>query len=350
MKTLCSKLVRFLSVLSLIVWAVGPRVSAQSPPSLGVRLSAGQPTLILTGEVGTVYSIEYASDLSSSNWVDRALLQAQGATNVWTDPAPPSTGQRFYRAVSVTTPYDPNLVFIQPGTFTMGSPSNEVGRATDEGPQTTVTISSGFWMGKYPVTQDDYMAIRGSNPSYFTPANGYSTDGTWPVEGPSWSDSTNYCDLRTQQELAGAMIPATPNLAYRLPTEAEWEYACRAGTTTRFSYGDDPGYLSLTNHAWYNKNAGFMTHAVGQKLPNPWELYDMGGNVSQWCQDRYGPYLGGSVIDPQGPATGTFYVCRNGGYSDSASHLRSASRNEFTSVGGTASVGLRVVLALAPSP
>src|SRR6266536_4678410 len=158
MKTRYSKLVGLLSVLWLIVWAVAPRASAQSRPSLGLRFSAGQPTLSLTGEVGTVYSIQYATGLSSTNqWVDRTLLQAQGASNLWTDPSAPTPGQRFYRAVSVPAPADTNLVFIQPGTFMMGSPTNE-----DEGAgetQHTVTISRGFWMGKYLVTQGDYFAV-----------------------------------------------------------------------------------------------------------------------------------------------------------------------------------------------
>src|SRR6266571_2978272 len=176
MKILCSKLVRFLSVLWLIVWAVTPRASAQLRPSLGLRFSPGRPTLILTGEVGTVYSIQYATGLSSTNlWVDRTLLQAQGSSNDWTDPSAPSTGQRFYRAVSVPAPADTNLVFVQPGSFTMGSPTNEAERFSDE-VQHTVTISRGFWMGKLLVTQGDYLAVVGTNSSYFTSANGYSDD------------------------------------------------------------------------------------------------------------------------------------------------------------------------------
>src|SRR5437764_1164961 len=113
MKTRCSKLYRFLPVLWLIFWAVAPRVSAQPRPTLWLQFSAGQPTLSLTGEVGTVYSIQYATDLSSTNlWVDRTLLQAQGAGNVWTDPSAPPPAQRFYRAISVPPPADANLVFI----------------------------------------------------------------------------------------------------------------------------------------------------------------------------------------------------------------------------------------------
>ena len=164
MKTRFSKLVRFLSVLFLAVWAVAPRATAQPRPSLGLQFSAGQPTLSLTGAAGTVYSIQYATDLSPTNlWVDRTLLQAQGASIVWSDPSAPTPGQRFYRAVSVAAPADTNLVFIQPGTFTMGSPTNEAERDSDE-MQHTVTISRGFWMGKYEVTQGEYQAVMGSNP------------------------------------------------------------------------------------------------------------------------------------------------------------------------------------------
>src|SRR5437879_7984865 len=236
MKTRCSKLARFFSVLWLIVWAVGPRASAQTPPSLGLRFSAGQPTLSLTGEVGTVYSIQYASDLSQTNqWVDRTLLQVQGASSVWTDPSGPTPGQRFYRAVSVPAPADTNLVFIQPGTFTMGSPTNEAERTFDE-VQHIVTISRGFWMEKFLVTQGDYLAVVGSNPSYFTTNDAFGNpippDLTRPVETVSWDDATNYCALRTQQERAAGLIPT--NYVYRLPMESEWEYANRAGTTTAF--------------------------------------------------------------------------------------------------------------------
>src|SRR5258708_27376584 len=128
MTTRISKLIGLLSVLFLTVWALVPWASAQTPPSLGVQISTGQPTLSLTGEVGTVYSIQYATGLSPTNlWVDRTLLQSQSASDVWTDPSIPTPGQRFYRAVSVPAPADANLVFIQPGTFTMGSPTNDGG-------------------------------------------------------------------------------------------------------------------------------------------------------------------------------------------------------------------------------
>src|SRR6266496_1966307 len=217
MKTRSSKLVRFLSVVCVAAWGPGPHATAQTSPSLGIQVNAGGPTLSLTGMVGTVYSIQYANDLSPTNtWVDRTLLQAKGDGNVGTDPSAPSTGQRFYRAVSVPSPANPNLIFIQPGTFTMGSPTNEVDRSPIEGPQTVVTISQGFWIGKYLVTQGDYLSVVGSNPSYFNgdrsgpPWNDqdYGTDLTLPAEQVSWNDATNYCARLTAQERGAGRIPA----------------------------------------------------------------------------------------------------------------------------------------------
>jgi len=300
--------------------------------------------LSLTGTVGTVYSIQYATNLAATSfWTDRTLLKVQAGSTVWSDPSAPTPARRFYRAVSVPAPADTNLVFIQPGTFTMGSPTNEVDRYSDEGPQTTVTISRGFWMGKYEVTQGEYLSVVGSNPSYFTSANGFPDDPTLPVEKVNRSAANNYCARRTQQERAVGLIPT--DYVYRLPTEAEWEYACRAGTTTRFSYGDDPGYTNLTDYAWGPDNSGGMTHPVGQMLPNPWGLHDIHGNVWEWCQDWYGVYPSGSVIDPQGPATGLFGVLRGGAFPYANLECRSAARYApYPNGASSGAIGFRVVL------
>jgi len=229
-------------------------------------------------------------------------------------------------------------VFIPPGTFRMGSPTNEVDRDVSEGPQMAVTISHGFWMGKYEVTQGEYLALMGSNPSTFT------GDMNLPVETVSWLDATNYCGKLTQRERAAGRIAT--NSVYRLPTEAEWEYAARGWTSTRFSYGDDPGYADLANYAWYVDNSGGTTHPVGQLLPNPWGLYDMAGNVWEWCHDWWASYPGGAALDPQGPATGANRVFRGGSWIGAAAGPRSATRifshpPAFTS----ANLGFRVVLA-----
>jgi formylglycine-generating enzyme required for sulfatase activity len=175
----------------------------------------------------------------------------------------------------------------------------------------------------------------------------YGTDLTRPVEQVSWFDATYYCATLTERERAAGRIAA--NCVYRLPTEAEWEYACRAWTSTRFSYGDDPGYTNLTNYAWYENNSDGQTHPVGQKLPNAWGLYDMHGNVFEWCQDWWANRLpGGIVFDPQGPATGSDRVIRGGGWNGWIVYdwiCRSAYRSSLNPEPWDYSHGFRVVLA-----
>jgi formylglycine-generating enzyme required for sulfatase activity len=335
MKTPSSKHLRSLSVLCWAIWALGPQSSAQTPPALDLQLYAG---LSITGAVGSVYSVEYVTDLAQTNsWRCLEFLQLPASPYLWADKSAPATGQRFYRAVEAVAPK--NMVFIPPGTFRMGSPANEVDRSSVEGPQTSVVISSGFWMGKYELTQGEYRAVMGSNPSFFT------GDTNRPVEMVSWFDATNYCATLTQQERAAGRI--TTNSVYRLPTEAEWEYACRGWTSDRrFSYGDDPGYTSLTNYAWYSDNSGRTTHPVGQKLPNPWGLYDMHGNVLEWCQDWWSYNLpGGIAIDPQGPAAGSDRVVRGGCWDNFGRICRSAFRDYGYPTGRGSGLGFRVVLA-----
>jgi formylglycine-generating enzyme required for sulfatase activity len=310
---------------------------------LDLQLYAG---LTVTGAVGTVYSIDYVTDLAQTNnasaWRCLEFLQLPANPYPWADKSAPATGKRFYRAVEFAAPA--NMVFIPPGTFRMGSPTNEVDRDPDEGPQTAVTISRGFWMGKYEVTQGEYLAVMGSNPSYFNTNNGYAEDLSRPVENVYWSDATNYCGVLTQRERAAGRIAA--NSVYRLPTEAEWEYACRAWTSTRFSYGDDPGYTSLTNYAWYDANSDGTTHPVGQKLANVWGLYDMHGNVWEWCQDWFDTYPGGIALDPQGPATASARVIRGDGWPSFAGYCRSANRYNGYGPGDSRTIiGFRVVLA-----
>jgi formylglycine-generating enzyme required for sulfatase activity len=316
---------------------------------LGLQLYAG---LSITGAVGTVYSVEYVTDLAQTNnpsaWRCLEYLQLPTSPYLWADKSAPATGQRFYRAGVLTAPT--NLVFIPPGTFRMGSPTNEVDRYDWEGPQTAVTISRGYWLGKYEVTQGEYLAVMGSNPSYFTTndwnGNPIPPDLSRPVETVSWFDATAYCATLTQRERGAGRIGT--NSVYRLPTEAEWEYACRGWTSARFSYGDDPGYTNLILYAWYNDNSGDTTHAVGQKLPNPWGLHDMHGNVWEWCQDWNDTYPGGIAVDPQGPATGSNRVLR-GGYwylmRRDAGSCRSAHRAYDDPVSGFFSIGFRVLLA-----
>ena len=326
-----------LLVLSLAVWPVAPRASAQAPAGLDIRMYAG---LSITGAVGTVYSVQYVTNVAQTNtWRCLEFLQLPTSPYLWADKSAAATGRRFYRAIETVAPT--NMVFIPPGTFRMGSPTNEVDRNPVEGPQTSVIISRGFWMEKYEVTQGEYQTVMGNNPSYFT------GDANRPVEQVSWNDAMNYCAMLTGREQSAGRI-ATNNV-YRLPTEAEWEYACRGWTSTRFSYGDDPGYSNRTEYAWCSDNSAGTTHAVGQKLPNPWGLYDMHGNVWEWCQDRSGYYPGGIALDPIQNSNGNPYrVFRGGGWAGWAyieDTCRCAFRYGDYPYSSSSKIGFRVVLA-----
>ncbi len=218
------------------------------------------------------------------------------------------------------------MVRIPAGTFIMGSPSSERSRGFYEGPQHEVTISKAFYLGKYEVTQAQWEAVVGNNPSLF------SGHPNHPVEQVSWNDCQTF--IAGLNELGQG--------TFRLPTEAEWEYACRAGTTTRYSFGDamecdDVGrYCEIMDqYMWWLGNSTHQgnvssTKEVGLKLPNPWGLFDMHGNIYEWCQDWYGEYSSSAQTDPAGPSSGSYRVYRGGGWSIFAQNCRSADRNWIT--------------------
>ncbi len=345
MNRLSSTVSRSIWLVGLAILSLSARVVAATPAELGLQLYAG---LSVSGTVGAVYQIQYTTNLAQADdpaaWRCLEFLQLRAPTTFWTDNSVPASGRRFYRAVQ-QSPLT-NMVFIPPGTYLRGSQTNEWLPQPDEIPQTVVTISRGFWMGKFEVTQREFLEVQATNPSSFT------GDLSRPVESVSWIDATNFCANLTERDLAAGRIP--PGTLYRLPTEAEWEYAARAWTSTRFGYGDDPDTTALTNYAWYGDNSGFKSHPVGQKRPNPWGLYDITGNVWEWCQDWYSAYPGGFQIDPRGPAEstgvgwGSFKVMRGGAFDYSASDCRSARRLIFAPNLVDYDLGFRVVLA--PNP
>ena len=265
--------------------------------------------------------------------------------------------QTVATTIGATVQPIPNMVWIPCGAFTMGSADSEPGRWNDEGPQTRVTFSRGFWVGKYEVTQAEYLTVVGSNPSFFK-GGFYGTDLNRPVEQVSWSDAVAYCAALTTRERSAGRLPA--GYAYRLPREAEWEYACRAGTTTPFHNGPElrsgmanfQGYYEYLvgdpNH--YNPSGISLgrTTTVGSYAPNAWGLHDMLGNVREWCQDWYGNYPGGSVTDPPGPAGGGRRVVRGGSWGDMAGDCRSARREADDAPDRHSEGGFRVVLAPVP--
>jgi len=212
------------------------------------------------------------------------------------------------------------LALIPAGKFMMGE---------EKGPH-EVTISKPFYMGVTEVTQAQYEAVMGTNPSHFKGA-------TNPVEMLTWNDATEFCKKLSEKT----------RQAVRLPTEAEWEYACRAGTQTAFSFGEDPS--ALGDYAWYRANSGWKTHPVGQKKPNAWGLYDMHGNVWEWCADLYGEYPKGPVTDPSGSATGDrgYLVLRGGSWIRAdAGAFRCASRSSNGPSVCDFSYGFRVVVSV----
>ena len=209
------------------------------------------------------------------------------------------------------------LVFIPAGKFIMGHENDK-----DEH---EVTLSKPFYMGVTLVTQAQYQAVMGANPSKFKgEAN--------PVETVSWEDATEFCKKLSEKT----------RQAVRLPTEAEWEYACRAGSHTQFCFGDSTE--GLGEYAWYQNNSDMKTHPVGQKKPNAWGLYDMHGNLWQWCADWYGNYPKGAVKDPKGAASGGERVLRGGCWINAADVCRCANRNHVIPVGRISYNGFRVVV------
>ncbi|MBO4545613.1 MAG: formylglycine-generating enzyme family protein, partial [Verrucomicrobia bacterium] len=226
-----------------------------------------------------------------------------------------------------------------PGTFMMGSPENELGRSDDE-VQHQVTLTKGYWLGKYEVTQAQYEAVTGSNPANFKGSNR-------PVENVNWFDAVNFCEKLTEIEKAAGRLPE--GYEYTLPTEAQWEYACRAGTAAALNSGknlsDESECSEMDEVGWYGYNSDNETHSVGQKMPNAWGLYDMHGNVWEWCLDKYEDYPTSSVTDPVGPDTGVHRVKRGGSLDLIAGSCRSAYRNSYSPEGRDFIFGFRVALA-----
>lgn len=199
---------------------------------------------------------------------------------------------------------------IKPGKFLMGSPETEIGRYSDE-KQREVVIADEFEIGENPVTQKQWISLMGRNPSHFKGTN-------LPVENVSWDDCQNFLKKMNDKH---------DGYTYSLPTEAQWEYACRAGSTTAYCFGDNE--TLLCDYAWYYRNSENTTHPVKLKKPNAWGLYDMHGNIWEWCQDLY--------------ESGSYRVLRGGGWANFAQYVRSAYRYRGTPGDRRSDVGFRLV-------
>ncbi len=256
------------------------------------------------------------------------------------------------------------LRWIKPGKFWMGSPLDELGRLTNETLH-GVNITKGFWLGKYEVTQQQWNQVAGRNPSYFKAA---PPDA--PVEQVSWNEAQAF--IQKLQAVFETRNPSLATLGFRLPTEAEWEYACRAGTVSRV-YGGPITLLGNNNSpeldvmAWYGGNSGVDyaggwdsskwagtqyphltagTHVAGQKKPNAWGLYDMIGNVWELCADRFGEYPAGVQVDPRGPGQGAARVARGASWGNYALACRAAIRNEVPPTARHNRIGFRLAASL----
>jgi len=263
--------------------------------------------------------------------------KGRGATSRARNTAPPEAATQAKTELAAAPVHEPGeertfdgieFVWIPPGTFLMGSPEHEQAPA-DEKPQHRVTLTQGFWLGKYEVTKAQWKNVMGSEP--------------WKGKQYIIDDPDSAAVVVTwdaAQEFARRL-----GSQYRLPTEAEWEYACRAGTTSAFYFGDDPSPIG--EYAWYSKNARDggekYAHKVGMKKPNAWGLYDMHGNAWEWCQDFDASYPEGPVTDPTGPGNGLVRIIRGGSWSHGASKCRCANRNRYIPENAVSNHGLRVV-------
>ncbi len=241
------------------------------------------------------------------------------ATPAWTSlPAAdaPKPGETVANSVGM------KLTLVPAGEFRMGSPADEKGREAEETPH-RVTIGRAFRIGTTEVTQAQWKAVMGARRGRFE-------GDDLPVEDVSWNDAVAFCQKLSKAE----------GKTYRLPTEAEWEYACRAGAAGRFAADD------LDALAWYDDNSEGRTHPVAAKKPNAWGLYDMHGNVAEWCADYYAPYPPGDAADPAGPPEGKARVVRGGSFASFDRGCRSASRSSARPAYQMKVIGLRVVLEL----
>jgi formylglycine-generating enzyme required for sulfatase activity len=283
------------------------------------------PQNTVKGPSEAVVSTEKAAPILSTT---SQLAPAENQRRVVSSPPPtPKSDGQFEGTVAGQTRDDnglkTKLVWIPPGTFTMGSPKDEKGRENDES-AVKVALTQGLWLGQCEVTQSEWQRVMQTTPwsGKYNVQQGHD----YPATGMNWDDAIKFCEKLTEQERRAGQLPT--GWKYTLPTEAQWEYACRAGTTTRFSFGDDES--KLEEYAWFKNNTGDAgedyAHPVGTKKANPWGLHDMHGNAIEWCRDWSQPKLIGGR-DPEGLSAGTNRAERGGDYVSPAAHCRSAQRN-----------------------
>lgn len=360
---------RRLILLGLV--GLAPCLSAQTVSNVRARQLADGKVEVLydlagTTGAGAVVTVAFSPDGGGAFGIVPAASALSGHVGdgiaagadrrvVWNAAAtlPPETYGTSYRAsVTATNPPPPMeeltvvlpgnvplvMVRIPAGTFRMGAPEEERGRYQDDGPVHDVTLTSDYWIGKYEVTQAQWTAVMGTNPSAST-----ACGGDCPVDSVSWND------LRGSQGFIAKLNEKLGTTKFRLPTEAEWERAARAGTATRFSFGDalaggddcaanaeaDP----FVSWCW---NGGGRNRAVGAKGANPWGLHDMHGHVLEWVEDRFGPYTSTPQTNPKGADSGPYRVMRGGSRMGVLQQARSGSRSYFLPTNAVLILGFRL--------
>ena len=320
-----------IGMLAACLVIAGCPSSSPVPEVEGMTQAAA--TAVLTGAGLTVGAI--TQEYSDSVPVGQVVSQnpAAGLTVV------PGTAVDLVLSAAAETVMLPGEVplemeWIPGGTFTMGSPDTEPYRGASEGPQHQVTLD-GFWMGRYQVTKRQWTAVKGTSP--WLGQKHEIDDPESPAVYVSWNDTQDFI----------AAVNVLTDQAYRLPSEAEWEYACRAGTTTQYFWGNDPTYTDIADYAWYAANCltEQYAHLVGQKLPNAWGLYDMSGNAYEWCQDWVHETYAGAPTDGSAWVlpVGTNRMVRGGAWGIIPTECRSASRASSEPGNASYGIGLRVV-------
>ena len=321
---------------------------------LGLALTAAaaqatEPTIDYSLEMKLTYTGTLYSSTDGVNWtkVEGAAspyyVPVEDAKKLFfctKDESEPPPGQKEDITVPISDAVSLDMIWIKPGTFMMGSPKGELGRDDEDEARHQVTLSAGYWLGKYEVTQAQYEAIMGTNPSLFK-----GTD--LPVGMVTWNDANEFCKKLTAIEKTAGRLPE--GYIYSLPTEAQWEYACRAGTTTALNSGknitNDYGVCpNMDEVGWYRYNSDSKPHPVGQKQPNAWGLYDMHGNIVEWCLDLYKEHYPTSpVTDPVELNTGdASRVSRGGSWGFDPLWCRSAARLPLEET--AEDIGFRVAL------
>jgi formylglycine-generating enzyme required for sulfatase activity len=270
----------------------------------------------------------------SKNDLDFSLISTSNSASEFFCQEADKTDRRYSNAFLDESPLRPKMILIQPASFAMGSPESDKDAKREEKPQHPVTLTRSYCLSETVITQVQWKSIMKSEP---WKGQDYTCEGdAYPATYLSWEDALEYCSRLS--ELEGRL--------YRLPTEAEWEYACRGGTKTRYNFGDSA--LELSNYGWFAENTikfgEAFTHKVKQKLPNSFGLYDMHGNHFEWCSDWLGAFKREHTPDPSGPLNGSYRIVRGGSWVDQASGCRTAVRGGFPSSYRNADVGIRLAL------